>query len=97
MAKFQVIIPAELHDIAPNYLQNRIRDLDVLKDALNRKDYDSIAKLAHKTKGTAGGYGFMELGELAKSLERAAKSGGSMEANEVLEKMKDYLESVEIS
>jgi HPt (histidine-containing phosphotransfer) domain-containing protein len=96
MTKRLIKIPDEVADIAPGYLENRIRDLDRLKDALARKDFDGISRLAHKTKGTAGGYGFPELSVLAKSLETAAKSENFAESSEALERMRIYLEEVEI-
>ena len=74
--KRQINIPAELADIAPAYLASRVRDVHGLKDALNRKDYDFILKLSHKTKGTAASYGFKELGAIAKTLEIAAPLKG---------------------
>lgn len=96
MAKIVITISAELFELAPNYLQNRIRDLDILKDALTRKDLAAIAKLSHKTKGSAGGYGFGELGVLAKKLELAAKSQDLEETGRVLIEMKNHLDRVEI-
>lgn len=96
MKKIKVQVPEELQEIAPNYLKNRILDLAVLKDALNRKDFKAISAIAHKTKGTAGGYGFDELGAIAKSLEMAAKSEVLRDADAAWEKMKIHLESVEI-
>jgi HPt (histidine-containing phosphotransfer) domain-containing protein len=92
-----VKIPADVADIAPGYLQNRIRDLDTLKDALARKDFDSIAKLAHKIKGTAGSYGFDDLSVIAKALETAAKSQDFEETAGAFERMRTYLEEVEIA
>jgi len=96
MPKIAARIPAELLDIAPAYLESRKRDLLTLKDALTRKDFDFIAKLSHKTKGTAGGYGFAGLSVIAKSLEMAAKTENSTEAATALNAMSRYLEDVEI-
>ena len=96
MAKNLVRIPEELREIAPAYLESRKRDLAVLKDALTRKDFDFIAKLSHKTTGTAGGYGFDELSQIAKSLEMAAQSQNSVEAESAFAAMNRYLEKVEI-
>ncbi len=96
MPKILVRIPEELRDIAPAYLESRKRDLAVLKDALTRKDFDFLAKLSHKTKGTAGGYGFDELSVIAKSLETAAKSRNPVEAESAFTAMLRYLENVEI-
>ena len=97
MMKNRIQIPEDLLDIAPGYLANRIRDLTGLKDALIRRDLDFIAKLAHKTKGTAGGYGFTELTPLSKTLELAAKSGNLTEVESALEAVQKYLETVEIA
>jgi HPt (histidine-containing phosphotransfer) domain-containing protein len=96
MAKNIIQIPDELRDIAPAYLESRKRDLAVLKDALTRKDFDFVAKLSHKTKGTAGGYGFAELTTIAKSLEMAAKSQNPAEAEAAFIAMSSYLSTVEI-
>jgi HPt (histidine-containing phosphotransfer) domain-containing protein len=96
MAKKPAQIPQELRDIAPAYLESRKRDLIVLKDALTRKDFDFVAELSHKTKGTAGGYGFAELGVIAKSLEIAAKSRNTVDAETALEAMGRYLRNIEI-
>jgi HPt (histidine-containing phosphotransfer) domain-containing protein len=96
MKKRAIKIPEEVADLAPGYLENRIRDLATLKDALARKDFDAIQKLAHKTKGTAASYGFVELSVLAKSLDTAAKSQNFIESNEAFEQIRSYLEEVEI-
>lgn len=96
MVKIRTRIPEELQDIAPEYLERRKSDLAALKDALTRKDFDFIAKLSHKTKGTAGGYGFAELSVLAKSLEMAAKSESTREAEAAIAAMESYLSAVEI-
>lgn len=96
MAKIVVRVPEELRDIAPSYLESRKRDLGTLKDALTRKDFDFIAKLSHKTKGTAGGYGFDELSVIAKSLEIAAKSQNPADTTTAFEAMQRYLADVEI-
>ncbi len=96
MTKNLVQIPEELRDIAPAYLESRKRDLAVLKDALTRKDFDFIVELSHKTKGTAGGYGFTELTSIAKSLEMAAKSQNLDEVEAAFAAMMRYLSTVEI-
>ena len=97
MPKILVRIHADVRDIAPAYLESRKRDLGALKDAATRKDFEFIWQLAHKTKGTAGGYGFEALGPIAKSLEIAAKAENSIEVMAALEQMSRYLADVEIA
>lgn len=96
MAKISIRIPEELLDIAPTYLESRKRDLLALKDALTRKDFEFIAKLCHKTKGTAGGYGFDELGRIAKTLEMAALSQNFGEVRSLLDALERHLSDIEI-
>lgn len=94
--KTRIRIPAELRDLAPQYLESRKRDLPVLKDALTRKDFDLIGKLSHQMKGMAGSYGFPELGDLAKTLELAANSRNEEDLSAGLEAVTKHLESLEI-
>ncbi len=89
-------IPPDLMEFAAEYRNCRLRDLDTLKDALNRKDYERIAQLSHKTKGTAGSYGFAGLGDLADQLERAVKDGIFGQIEMFLREMETYLNEVEI-
>jgi HPt (histidine-containing phosphotransfer) domain-containing protein len=96
MPKISVKIPPELMDIAPAYLERRKADLAVLKDALTRKDFEFIAQLCHKTKGTAGGYGFDELTRIAKALELAAKARDVDTSAAEFAAMVNYLRDVEM-
>jgi len=97
MGKVFVQIPEEVRDIAQAYLESRKRDLGTLKDALTRKDFDFIARLSHKTKGTAGGYGFDELGSIAKTLETGAKSENPADTRSAIDAMGRYLSDIEIA
>jgi len=65
-------VPAELRDLIPSYLQRRQQELHILRSYLQDGDYDSIRALAHKLKGSGGGYGLMKFTELGASLESAA-------------------------
>jgi HPt (histidine-containing phosphotransfer) domain-containing protein len=78
-------------------LESRKRDIGTLKDALTRKDFAEIVRLSHKTKGTAGGYGFSELGSIAENLETAAKSENLASVRSAIEAMRHYLSAVEIT
>jgi HPt (histidine-containing phosphotransfer) domain-containing protein len=96
MGKIKVKIPKDLMDIAPGYLERRKADLGLLKDALTRNDFEFIENRSHKTKGTAAGYGFSELTEIAYALEMAAKTNNHEKIESVLNQMKTYLQDIEI-
>lgn len=94
--KILIKLTSDLADLAPNYLSNRKNDLIVLKQALSQNNADTIQKISHKVKGTAGGYGFDGLGAIAKELEIAAKTQDFPKATSLLGQMENYLKHVEI-
>ena len=95
--KFTIKIDPDLQDIVPGYLDKRKKDIPVLEDAIGRADYDLLTTMGHKLKGSGGGYGFIELGSLGADLEIAGKAKEINKAKEVVEKIKQYLLSVEVS
>src|SRR5690349_5474010 len=94
--KITIKIAPDMADLAPNYLSNRRNDLVVLKQALTQGNLDTIQKLGHKVKGTAGGYGFDGLGAIAKELDAAAKAHDITQVSNLVHQMEDYLGRVEI-
>jgi CheY-like chemotaxis protein/HPt (histidine-containing phosphotransfer) domain-containing protein len=58
----------------PEFLANRWRDLDKMRNALSNADFAAIAAIAHNCKGIGGGYGFPEISSLGAALEKAAKA-----------------------
>lgn len=63
-----------IEDLIPEYIQNRLRDLKALDDALSGSDFDVMKRLGHQTKGHARSYGFPELETVAAELETAAQA-----------------------
>lgn len=72
MEKKIVEVPSELEELIPGFLANRKNDLDELKKFIQNNDFEAIAKIAHKIKGSAGGYGFDEMTEIAGAMEKIA-------------------------
>ena len=67
-------VPPEVEELVPEYLKQRSEDLDKLSTAIGAADYGTISRLAHQLKGSGASYGFHELSEIGKALERAAKT-----------------------
>jgi HPt (histidine-containing phosphotransfer) domain-containing protein len=65
-------IDLSLEDLIPAYLENRRNDLRVMTRALADGDWPAIAELGHKIKGSGTSYGFPEISDLGRELERAA-------------------------
>jgi len=86
----------EIADLVPTFMQNRRVDLETLRDALLRKDFETIRRVAHTLKGICSPYGFAQLEMLAKRLEGAGIREELKEATDVLNEMQDFVENVQI-
>lgn len=55
--------------LVPQYLQQRLLDLQILKQALTQQDVTALLQLTHRIKGSACSYGLSDLSDLAALLE----------------------------
>ena len=61
-----------LEEIVPGFLENRRRDVQALKAALQQSDLAQIRMIGHRMKGDGGGYGFDAISRMGAALEQAA-------------------------
>ncbi|HUS04676.1 MAG TPA: response regulator [Bryobacteraceae bacterium] len=93
--RLQLHIPEGLEDLIPGYLNARRSDLQTLHAAMSQREFTSIAKLAHNLKGTGMGYGFPQITEIGRLLEKAAKESNEKEAAEQVQFLSSFLKDVE--
>lgn len=65
-----VYVDKDLQELMSSFIQNRIKDLTAIEAAIRNNDFKEAQRLAHIVAGVAGGYGFNELGEYAKEIEK---------------------------
>lgn len=92
----KIKIDIDLQDIVPGFLENRTKDLTELHKAIDESDLKTIEKIGHKVAGSSGGYGFDELGKMAKQLELKAMDGKFDECVQLITKMENHLKSIEV-
>ncbi len=92
----KVQVEKELEEIMPTFLKNRVNDISTLKAMLTNHDLAGIKKLGHKVSGSSGGYGFNELGRIAKDLELSAENGNLEKVTTLVEDFINYVESIEV-
>ncbi len=95
--RISVRIDPDLADLIPGYLENRRRDVDVVRGALDQRDYDLIRSVGHKMKGSGGGYGFDPITRIGAVLEAAAVKADPDRIREALRDLSDYLERIDIT
>ncbi|MGK5084200.1 Hpt domain-containing protein [Bdellovibrionota bacterium FG-1] len=92
----KIKVDPDLADLIPEYLENRKKDLLAFQRWADEHNCGEIRKLAHKIKGSAGGYGFEELTRLAGLMEEQAAQAQLELIRDSLSKMVVYLGAVEI-
>ena len=94
----QIIISVDrdLEDLIPGFLQNRLKDIETIKKALEIRDYENIKILGHSMKGAGGGYGFAKITDIGRALEQAAKDNNAEAVHQEVTVLMDYLARVEV-
>ncbi|MCP4351465.1 MAG: Hpt domain-containing protein [Desulfobacterales bacterium] len=77
-------IDAELEEIIPMFFEQTWEDIQSVKDALEKGDYETLERLGHSIKGASLGYGFEEMGKIGKAIEEAAGDNKSLDEIRIL-------------
>lgn len=95
-ARIPVEIDRDLEEIIPNFLQNRVNDIDSLKTAAAAGEFEHIRIVGHTLKGIGSGYGFDPISDVGLVLEQAAKASDSAVITKAIRELETYLELVDI-
>ncbi len=93
----RVVVDSSLEELIPGYLANRRADVLTLRAALDSADFQAIRMIAHKIRGSGGGYGFPVLTELGAAIEGAALAQDSEVIRKNLTELDLYLAKVEVT
>ena len=94
--KIIVEVDADLEDLIPGFLERRQQDLQTLRVALEKADFEQIRQLAHTLKGVGGGYGFDAISTISQQIQQAADNRRADEIEAQLAELTDYLKRVEV-
>ncbi|NDV19018.1 Hpt domain-containing protein [Pseudodesulfovibrio sp. JC047] len=89
-------IAPEFEALLPRFFEISKGDAEEMRTALNNGDFETLNRLGHTTRGTGCGYGFKGMGEIARSIELAAKARDFDKGQEQIGRLFRYLESVQI-
>jgi CheY-like chemotaxis protein len=83
-------LPAKyLARLLPTFLKTRFEDMSRLKTALTSQDFQAIAQLGHKMKGSSASYGFPVISTTSQALEAAAKAHDLQRCSELAGQLGD--------
>jgi HPt (histidine-containing phosphotransfer) domain-containing protein len=85
-------IPDDLADLAEEYLGNRKKDVEALREAAAGRAFDRARRLGHNMKGSGAGYGFRPVSTLGAEVEQAASGGDAEAIDRLALELDDYVE-----
>ena len=69
----------------------------VMREALDRADFETVTILGHNMRGSGGAFGFQPITDFGAGLEQACEDANLDRAKKLLSELSSYLESVEIT
>ena len=89
-------VDSELKDLIAGILDSWIQEIQVMRQALDRNNFDTIRNISHKMRGTGGVFGFSSISEMGGTLESAAINRNEEGIRKTLNMLASYLEQVEV-
>jgi CheY-like chemotaxis protein/HPt (histidine-containing phosphotransfer) domain-containing protein len=83
-------------DLIPAFLQNRRQDVIAMRNALDRRDFETVESLGHGMKGAGGSWGFQAITDIGAALEQAGESADTAASHKWVGELSTYLDCVEI-
>lgn len=79
-----------------DYLNRRKSDFKVLADALSEKNVEPFKRIGHQLAGNARSYGFNELEDIGRQMEKLSAENLSTSGDELLQKFSQLIETYKI-
>ena len=86
-----------LAERVPAYLENCRHNVIVMREALDRADFEAVTILGHNLRGSGGGFGFQGITDLGARLEQASEDADVDGARQLLSELSGYLQNLEIT
>jgi HPt (histidine-containing phosphotransfer) domain-containing protein len=95
--RIAITIDKMLKELIPRFLENRSKDIVLIRDAVARGDLIAAGRIGHSMKGVGGGYGFMEITHLGAAIELAAREGNAGDITARTADLESFLARIDIS
>ena len=92
----KVYISDILKDLIPGFLASRNDELVQMQKLVDEKNFEAIAKLGHKLKGSSLNYGFNTLGQMCTDFEQAGHDKDIKKTQALVSQVQEHLKNIEI-
>jgi signal transduction histidine kinase/DNA-binding response OmpR family regulator len=86
-----------IQKLVPRYVDNRRRDVAVMREALVRGDLNVVETLAHNMKGTGRSYGLRVVSDIGRAIEQAVLDDEVDRIEGLLDRLRDALDEVQLA
>ena len=86
-----------LEAMVPMYLAKCCENVDVMREAVQQSNFETVTILGHNLRGSGGGFGFQSITDFGGQLEQAATDGDFELIGKLLDKLSNYLDTVQPS
>ncbi len=94
--KIVVLVPGDLAELIPLFLETRQQDIGGLFLGLASNDFESIRVIGHSMLGTGSSFGFGQISSMGAIIEGAALIRDTQTIKEQLVEFQSFLSRVEI-
>ena len=89
-----VEIDPDIAELVPGFLNNRRNDAAKIRELIAEGNFGEIRIIGHSMAGSAGGYGFPEIGTLGRAIETAALASRTEDIRKTNSLLLEYLATV---
>jgi len=80
----------------PAYLRNCRHNVFMIRDALDRDDFDAVSLLGHQMRGSGGMFGFQSITNHGADIEQAAEDADQVASRRGVDALSLYLDGLDI-
>jgi len=88
MEKIIIYADEDLKGLIPGYLENTMKGINLIKEYVDKEQYQLVKKTAHQLKGSGRSFGFDFITEYGQSIEKAAINE---EGDKIIKLVKDFI------
>ena len=93
---YTVILARTFEELVPGFIENRHRELDELRGALDAGRYEQLGQIGHRMRGIGSTYGFDRVSTLGGELEERAAASDREGLAALIAGYADYLARLKV-
>lgn len=95
--EYEVKVSKQIADLVPGFLDNRRKDVAMLRAAMAVRDFSALSQIGHRLKGVGRSYGFDQISIAGEKIEAAAKQANATLLVMLIDDYGHYVRQVKIT